>query len=71
MHTSANMAHIRQLRPDSGLGFQIRMPKSFSGVACLLDSESVGARMRVTVGLRFGAQDLRFRVEGIGLRVGG
>ena len=25
----ANMAQIRQSRPDSGLGFQVKVPKSF------------------------------------------
>jgi len=25
----ANMAHVRQSRPDSGLGFQVKFPKTF------------------------------------------
>ena len=27
--TMANMAHIRQSRPDSGVGFQVKVSKSF------------------------------------------
>jgi hypothetical protein len=32
----ANMAHIRQSRPDSGLGFQVKVLKLFKGVPSLL-----------------------------------
>ena len=34
----ANMAHIRQSRPDSGFGFHIRVLQTFQGVPLLLGS---------------------------------
>jgi len=34
----ANMAHVRQSRPDSGIGFQVKVPEMFQVVPCSLGS---------------------------------
>ena len=39
----ANMAHIRQSRPDSGLGFQVEVPKTVS-MCSLLAQKRTGRR---------------------------
>ena len=36
------MAHIRQSRPDSGLGFQVEVFKTFQLVTCSLGSRGAG-----------------------------
>ena len=41
------MAHIRQPRPDSGLGFQVESLQTFSGVASSLGSKSALFATRV------------------------
>ena len=33
------MAHIRQSRPDSGLGFQVKAPKIFQAVPSSLEKQ--------------------------------
>ena len=40
----ANMAHIRQSRPDSGLGFQVKVLKTLKVVPSLLGSGAILAR---------------------------
>jgi hypothetical protein len=42
----ANMAHIRQSRPDYGLGFQAKVRKTFKAVLSSLGSGGVGGEGR-------------------------
>jgi len=39
----ANVAHIRQTRPDSGLGFQVKVRIPFEGVPSSLSIQKPGA----------------------------
>ena len=41
-----DVAHIRQSRPDSGLGFQVKVRKTFQVVPYSLGSESLSVRER-------------------------
>jgi hypothetical protein len=45
----ANIAHTRQSRPDSGLGFQVKFFEMFQGVSSSLGS---GARYQSSLGTR-------------------
>ena len=46
----ANMAHMRQSRPDSGLGFQIKVLKTFSVVPSWLGREAHPTQLSVFPG---------------------
>ena len=43
----ANMAHTRQSRPDSGLGFQVKLVKPYQVVPSLLGSGKYSSHVRL------------------------